>query len=183
MQDVLVQWLVQPQCGSFLTTPYLGLMYYFPAKARQTDRFIHCRLSIVHFWSLIFIYIWADHITCFTALPWLGTSPWVQCFRIMLILPSWGGLLNGLFTLRGAWDKNKRRSVPSFLCSGDMLRYEYLRRSDVVIEECQCHLPLQRLDSGHTYISALWDGAVLWLSVCCIGCSRDYSILNYIPKT
>lgn len=114
VQDALVQWWYGHNAVAFfLTTPYLGLMYYFLPKA--VDRPIYSyKLSIVHFWSLIFLYIWAGpHHLLYTALPeWaqsLGTA-----FSIMLILPSWGGMLNGLFTLRGAWDKVRTDPVLKF---------------------------------------------------------------------
>jgi len=105
VQDALVQWWYGHNAVAFfLTTPYLGLMYYFLPKAAGRPVYSY-RLSIVHFWSLIFLYIWAGpHHLLYTALPdWaqsLGTV-----FSVMLLLPSWGGMLNGLFTLRGAWDK------------------------------------------------------------------------------
>ncbi|HEY3386436.1 MAG TPA: cytochrome-c oxidase, cbb3-type subunit I [Saprospiraceae bacterium] len=114
VQDALVQWWYGHNAVAFfLTTPYLGLMYYFLPKA--ADRPIYSyKLSIIHFWSLIFLYIWAGpHHLLYTALPeWaqsLGTV-----FSIMLILPSWGGMLNGLFTLRGAWDKVREDPVLKF---------------------------------------------------------------------
>lgn len=105
VQDALVQWWYGHNAVAFfLTTPYLGMMYYFLPKAANRPIYSY-KLSIVHFWSLIFLYIWAGpHHLLYTALPdWaqsLGTV-----FSIMLLLPSWGGMLNGLFTLRGAWDK------------------------------------------------------------------------------
>lgn len=105
VQDALVQWWYGHNAVAFfLTTPFLGLMYYFVPKAAERPVYSY-RWSIIHFWALIFIYIWAGpHHLLYTALPgWaqaLGTV-----FSIMLILPSWGGMLNGLFTLRGAWDK------------------------------------------------------------------------------
>ncbi len=105
VQDALVQWWYGHNAVAFfLTTPYLGLMYYFLPKAANRPVFSY-RLSIIHFWALIFIYIWAGpHHLLYTSLPtWaqsLGTV-----FSIMLIAPSWGGMLNGLLTLRGAWDK------------------------------------------------------------------------------
>jgi len=114
VQDALVQWWYGHNAVAFfLTTPYLGLMYYFLPKAADRPVYSY-RLSIVHFWSLIFIYIWAGpHHLLYTALPdWaqsLGTV-----FSIMLILPSWGGMLNGLFTLRGAWDKVREDPVLKF---------------------------------------------------------------------
>lgn len=114
VQDALVQWWYGHNAVAFfLTTPYLGLMYYFLPKAAGRPIYSY-RLSIVHFWSLIFIYIWAGpHHLLYTALPdWaqsLGTV-----FSIMLILPSWGGMLNGLFTLRGAWDRVREDPVLKF---------------------------------------------------------------------
>lgn len=105
VQDALVQWWYGHNAVAFfLTTPYLGLMYYFIPKASGRPVYSY-RLSIIHFWALIFIYIWAGpHHLLYTSLPdWaqsLGTV-----FSIMLLAPSWGGMLNGLLTLRGAWDK------------------------------------------------------------------------------
>jgi len=105
VQDALVQWWYGHNAVAFfLTTPYLGLMYYFIPKAANRPVYSY-RLSIIHFWALIFIYIWAGpHHLLYNTLPdWaqsLGTV-----FSIMLIAPSWGGMLNGLLTLRGAWDR------------------------------------------------------------------------------
>jgi cytochrome c oxidase cbb3-type subunit I/II len=105
VQDALVQWWYGHNAVAFfLTTPILGIMYYFLPKA--ADRPIYSyRLSIVHFWSLIFIYIWAGpHHLLYTALPdWAQTLGMI--FSLMLWAPSWGGMLNGLLTLRGAWHK------------------------------------------------------------------------------
>ena len=115
VQDALVQWWYGHNAVAFfLTTPYLGLMYYFLPKAANRPVYSY-RLSIIHFWALIFIYIWAGpHHLLYTALPdWaqsLGTV-----FSIMLIAPSWGGMLNGLFTLRGAWDKVREEPVLKFM--------------------------------------------------------------------
>jgi cbb3-type cytochrome c oxidase subunit I len=105
VQDALVQWWYGHNAVAFfLTTPFLGLMYYFMPKAAQRPVFSY-RLSIVHFWSLVFIYIWAGpHHLQYTALPeWAGTLG--MLFSVMLWMPSWGGMINGLFTLRGAWHK------------------------------------------------------------------------------
>ena len=105
VQDALVQWWYGHNAVAFfLTTPYLGLMYYFLPKAANRPVFSY-RLSIIHFWALIFIYIWAGpHHLLYTALPdWAQSLGMV--FSVMLIAPSWGGMLNGLLTLRGAWDK------------------------------------------------------------------------------
>lgn len=114
VQDALVQWWYGHNAVAFfLTTPYLGLMYYFLVKAANRPVFSY-RLSILHFWTLIFIYIWAGpHHLLYTALPgWaqaLGTI-----FSVMLIAPSWGGMVNGLLTLRGAWDKVREDPVLKF---------------------------------------------------------------------
>ncbi len=115
VQDALVQWWYGHNAVAFfLTTPYLGLMYYFMPKAANRPVYSY-RLSIIHFWALIFIYIWAGpHHLLYTALPdWaqsLGTV-----FSIMLLAPSWGGMLNGLLTLRGAWDKVREDPVLKFM--------------------------------------------------------------------
>ncbi len=115
VQDALVQWWYGHNAVAFfLTTPYLGLMYYFLPKAANRPVYSY-RLSIIHFWALIFIYIWAGpHHLLYNALPdWaqsLGTV-----FSIMLIAPSWGGMLNGLFTLRGVWDKVREEPVLKFM--------------------------------------------------------------------
>jgi len=115
VQDALVQWWYGHNAVAFfLTTPYLGLMYYFLPKAANRPIYSY-RLSIIHFWALIFIYIWAGpHHLLYTALPDWAQSLGVV-FSIMLIAPSWGGMLNGLFTLRGAWDKVREDPVLKFL--------------------------------------------------------------------
>ncbi len=114
VQDALVQWWYGHNAVAFfLTTPFLGLMYYFLPKAAERPVYSY-RLSIIHFWSLIFIYIWAGpHHLLYSALP-----DWAQnlgvVFSIMLIAPSWGGMINGLLTLRGAWDKVRTDPVLKF---------------------------------------------------------------------
>lgn len=114
VKDALVQWWYGHNAVAFfLTTPILGLMYYFVPKAADRPVFSY-KLSIIHFWSLIFIYIWAGpHHLQYTALP-----GWVQAlgtgFSVMLIAPSWGGMLNGLLTLRGAWDKVRENPILKF---------------------------------------------------------------------
>ena len=115
VQDALVQWWYGHNAVAFfLTTPYLGLMYYFVPKAANRPVFSY-RLSIIHFWALIFIYIWAGpHHLLYTALPDWAQSLGVV-FSIMLIAPSWGGMLNGLLTLRGAWDKVRDSAVLKFM--------------------------------------------------------------------
>jgi cytochrome c oxidase cbb3-type subunit I/II len=115
VQDALVQWWYGHNAVAFfLTTPYLGLMYYFLPKAAGRPVFSY-RLSIIHFWALIFIYIWAGpHHLLYTSLP-----DWAQslgmAFSIMLVAPSWGGMLNGLLTLRGAWDKVRTEPMLKFM--------------------------------------------------------------------
>ena len=114
VQDALVQWWYGHNAVAFfLTTPILGIMYYFLPKAVERPVYSY-RLSIVHFWSLVFIYIWAGpHHLLNTALP-----KWLQMlgmfFSLMLWAPSWGGMLNGLLTLRGAWDKLRTDPVVKF---------------------------------------------------------------------
>lgn len=105
VQDALVQWWYGHNAVAFfLTTPYLGLMYYFLPKAVNRPVYSY-RLSIIHFWALIFLYIWAGpHHLLYTALPDWAQSLGVV-FSVMLIAPSWGGMINGLLTLRGAWDR------------------------------------------------------------------------------
>ncbi|HMP28840.1 MAG TPA: cytochrome-c oxidase, cbb3-type subunit I, partial [Saprospiraceae bacterium] len=115
VQDALVQWWYGHNAVAFfLTTPYLGLMYYFMPKAANRPVYSY-KLSIVHFWALIFIYIWAGpHHLLYTSLP-----DWAQAlgtvFSLMLIAPSWGGMLNGLLTLRGAWDKVRTDPILKFM--------------------------------------------------------------------
>ncbi len=115
VQDALVQWWYGHNAVAFfLTTPFLGMMYYFLPKAANRPVYSY-KLSIIHFWSLIFIYIWAGpHHLLYTSLPdWaqsLGTV-----FSVMLIAPSWGGMLNGLMTLRGAWDRVREDPVLKFM--------------------------------------------------------------------
>ena len=105
VQDALTQWWYGHNAvGFFLTAGFLGMMYYFVPK--QANRPVYSyRLSIIHFWALIFLYIWAGpHHLHYTALPdWAQTLGMV--FSIMLWMPSWGGMINGLMTLSGAWDK------------------------------------------------------------------------------
>ncbi len=114
VKDALVQWWYGHNAVAFvLTTPVLGLMYYFLPKAADRPIFSY-KLSIIHFWSLIFVYIWAGpHHLQYTAIP-----GWAQAlatgFSIMLIAPSWGGMLNGLLTLRGAWDKVRENPILKF---------------------------------------------------------------------
>jgi cytochrome c oxidase cbb3-type subunit I/II len=115
VQGALVQWWYGHNAVAFfLTTPYLGLMYYFLPKAANRPVYSY-KLSIIHFWALIFIYIWAGpHHLLYTSLPdWAQSLGMV--FSIMLIAPSWGGMLNGLLTLRGAWDRVREDAVLKFM--------------------------------------------------------------------
>lgn len=105
VQDAFMQWWYGHNAvGFFLTTPFLGLMYYYLPKAADRPVYSY-RLSIVHFWSLVFVYIWAGpHHLHYTSLPeWASTLG--MLFSVMLWMPSWGGMINGLLTLRGAWNK------------------------------------------------------------------------------
>ena len=114
MTDALVQWWYGHNAvGFLLTTPILGLMYYFLPKAAQRPVYSY-RLSIVHFWALVFLYIWAGpHHLLYSGLPdWAQTLGVV--FSIALIAPSWGGMLNGLLTLRGAWDRLRTDPILKF---------------------------------------------------------------------
>ncbi|MBL0259204.1 MAG: cytochrome-c oxidase, cbb3-type subunit I [Bacteroidetes bacterium] len=115
VQDALVQWWYGHNAVAFfLTTPYLGLMYYFVPKAANRPVYSY-KLSIIHFWALIFLYIWAGpHHLLYTSLPDWAQSLGVV-FSIMLIAPSWGGMINGLLTLRGAWDKVRESVVLKFM--------------------------------------------------------------------
>ncbi len=115
VQDALVQWWYGHNAVAFfLTTPYLGLMYYYLPKAANRPIYSY-KLSIIHFWSLIFLYIWAGpHHLLYTALPNWAQSLGVV-FSVMLIFPSWGGMINGLLTLRGAWDRVRDDVILKFL--------------------------------------------------------------------
>ncbi len=171
VQDALVQWWYGHNAVAFfLTTPVLGLMYYFVPKVANRPVYSY-RLSIIHFWSLIFLYIWAGpHHLLYTALPeWaqnLGTV-----FSVMLIFPSWGGMINGLLTLRGAWDKVREDPILKFFVvaitgygmttfEGPMLSFKSLNAighyTDWII--------------GHVHIGALaWNGfmaagIIYWLA-------------------
>ena len=114
VQDALVQWWYGHNAvGFLLTTPFLGMMYYFLPKAAGRPVYSY-RLSIIHFWALVFVYVWAGpHHLHYTALPdWAQTLGMV--FSLMLLAPSWGGMLNGLLTLRGAWHKVREEPILKF---------------------------------------------------------------------
>lgn len=115
VQDAFMQWWYGHNAVAFfLTTPFLGLMYYFMPKAADRPVFSY-KLSILHFWSLVFLYIWAGpHHLHYTALPdWASTLG--MLFSVMLWMPSWGGMVNGLLTLRGAWNKVTEEPVLKFM--------------------------------------------------------------------
>ena len=117
VQDALVQWWYGHNAVAFfLTTPFLGLMYYFIPKAVNRPVYSY-RLSIIHFWSLIFVYIWAGpHHLLYSSLPeWVQTLGMV--FSVALWAPSWGGMINGLLTLRGAWDRVRKEPILKFLAT------------------------------------------------------------------
>ena len=118
VQDALVQWWYGHNAVAFfLTTPFLGLMYYFVPKAIGRPVYSY-RLSIIHFWSLVFLYIWAGpHHLLNTSLPeWSQTMGVV--FSVVLIAPSWGGMINGLLTMRGAWDRVRTDIILKFFVVG-----------------------------------------------------------------
>ncbi|PWU19533.1 MAG: cytochrome C oxidase Cbb3 [Bdellovibrio sp.] len=118
IQDALVQWWYGHNAVAFfLTTPFLGLMYYYLPKAANRPIYSY-RLSIVHFWALIFLYIWAGpHHLLYSSLPeWAQTLGMV--FSVMLWAPSWGGMINGLLTLRGSWDLLRTDPIIKFLVAG-----------------------------------------------------------------
>jgi len=118
VQDALIQWWYGHNAVAFfLTTPFLGLMYYFLPKMANRPVYSY-RLSILHFWALIFIYIWAGpHHLLYSSLPEWAQSLGVV-FSIMLIAPSWGGMINGLLTLRGAWDQVRENTILKFMVVG-----------------------------------------------------------------
>ncbi|MBC7545130.1 MAG: cytochrome-c oxidase, cbb3-type subunit I [Candidatus Sericytochromatia bacterium] len=115
VQDAMIQWWYGHNAvGFFLTAGFLGVMYYFLPKQAQLPIYSY-RLSIIHFWSLIFIYVWAGpHHLLYTALPeWCQTLG--MTFSVVLLAPSWGGMINGLMTLRGAWDKLRTDPIIKFM--------------------------------------------------------------------
>jgi cytochrome c oxidase cbb3-type subunit I/II len=117
-KDALVQWWYGHNAVAFfLTTPILGIMYYYVPKAAERPVYSY-RLSVIHFWALVFLYIWAGpHHLLNSALPdWAQTLGMI--FSVMLWAPSWGGMVNGLLTLRGAWQKLREDPVLKFLAAG-----------------------------------------------------------------
>ncbi len=175
VQDALVQWWYGHNAVAFfLTTPILGLMYYFVPKVANRPVYSY-RLSIIHFWSLIFIYIWAGpHHLLYTALPeWaqnLGTV-----FSIMLIFPSWGGMINGLLTLRGAWDKVRDNPILKFFVvaitgygmstfEGPMLSFKNLNAIGHYTDWIVAHVHVGTLAWNGFFIAGMlyWLATKLW---------------------
>jgi len=148
-QDAMVQWWYGHNAvGFFLTAAFLGMMYYFVPK--QAGRPIYSyRLSIVHFWALIFMYMWAGpHHLHWTALPdWVSTMG--ATFSIMLLMPSWGGMINGIMTSVRCLGQAAHRPDPAFPDRVPVvLRHVHLRRPDDVPQGRQRAVPLHRLDRG-----------------------------------
>jgi cytochrome c oxidase cbb3-type subunit 1 len=163
VQDALTQWWYGHNAvGFFLTAGFLGMMYYFVPK--QAERPVYSyRLSIIHFWALIFLYIWAGpHHLHYTALPdWAQTLGMV--FSIMLWMPSWGGMINGLMTLSGAWDKLRTDPIIRMMViSVGLLRHVDLRRSDDVDQGGQLAVShYTDWTIGHVHSGALgWVGMI-----------------------
>ena len=157
--DAMVQWWYGHNAvGFFLTAGFLGMMYYFVPK--QAERPVYSyRLSIVHFWALITLYIWAGpHHLHYTALPdWAQSLGMVM--SLILLAPSWGGMINGMMTLSGAW--HKLRSDPILRFPGGVpgvLRHVDLRRSDDGDQDRQRPLPLHRLDHWSRTRRRAWLG-------------------------
>ena len=143
----MVQWWYGHNAvGFFLTAGFLGMMYYFVPK--QAGRPIYSyRLSVVHFWALIFTYMWAGpHHLHYTALPdWAQSLGMV--FSLILLAPSWGGMINGIMTLSGAWHKLRTDPILKFLIVvAVVLRHVDVRRADDVDQDGECALALHRLD-------------------------------------
>ena len=139
-------WYGHNAVAFFLTTPFLGLMYYFMPKAAERPVFSY-RLSILHFWTLVFMYIWAGpHHLHYTALPeWASTLGMV--FSVMLWAPSWGGMINGLLTLRGAWHKVAEDPVLKFfVVAVTAYGMATLRGPDALDQERERARALHRLD-------------------------------------
>ena len=170
VQDALTQWwYAHNAVGFFLTTGFLAIMYYFIPKRAERPVYSY-RLSIVHFWSLIFIYIWAGpHHLHYTALPeWAQTLG--MTFSVMLWMPSWGGMINGLMTLSGAWDK--LRTDPGFAHDGRLcrvLRHVHVRRAVDVGARRQFAFSLYGLDDWPCPFGALgWVGYISFGALYCL---------------
>ena len=167
VQDALTQWWYGHNAVAFfLTVPFLAMMYYFVPK--QAERPIYSyRLSIVHFWSLIFLYIWAGpHHLLYTALPdWAQTLGMV--FSIVLWMPSWGGMINGLMTLNGAWDKIRTdpiiRMMVAALAFYGMATFEGPMMSVKSVNSLSHYT---NWTIGHVHSGALgWNGMITFAAV------------------
>jgi cytochrome c oxidase cbb3-type subunit 1 len=167
VQDALTQWWYGHNAVAFfLTVPFLAMMYYFVPK--QAERPIYSyRLSIVHFWSLIFLYIWAGpHHLHYTALPdWAQTLGMV--FSVVLWMPSWGGMINGLMTLNGAWDKLRTdpiiRMMVAALAFYGMATFEGPLMSIKAVNSLSHYT---EWTIGHVHAGALgWNGMITFAAV------------------
>ena len=167
VQDALTQWWYGHNAvGFFLTAGFLAMMYYFVPK--QAERPVYSyRLSIIHFWSLIFLYIWAGpHHLHYTALPdWAQTLGMV--FSIMLWMPSWGGMINGLMTLNGAWDKIRTdpiiRMMVMALAFYGMATFEGPMMSIKAVNSLSHYT---EWTIGHVHAGALgWNGMITFAAV------------------
>ena len=173
LHDANIQWWYGHNAvGFLLTTPILGMMYYFLPKQAERPIFSH-RLSIVHFWSLIFLYMWAGpHHLIYSPLPdWaqtLGTS-----FSVMLILPSWGGMLNGLLTLRGAWDKVRTDPILKMFAVGiTFYGMSTFEGPMMAVKTVNSLSHFTNWTIGHVH-----SGALGWVALTCFG-----SLYYMIPR-
>jgi cytochrome c oxidase cbb3-type subunit I len=165
VQDAMIQWWYGHNAvGFFLTAGFLGMMYYFIPKAANRPIYSY-RLSIVHFWSLIFLYIWAGpHHLHYTALPdWTQTLGMV--FSIMLWMPSWGGMINGIMTLSGAWDK--LRTDPSLRFSVTAVAFYGMSTFEGPVMSIK---PVNALSHYTDWtIGHVHSGALGWVAFICFG--------------
>ncbi|MGN5480905.1 cbb3-type cytochrome c oxidase subunit I [Cupriavidus basilensis] len=174
VQDAMIQWWYGHNAvGFFLTTSFLGMMYYFIPK--QAERPIYSyRLSIVHFWALNFTYMWAGpHHLQYTALPdWAQSLGMV--FSLILLAPSWGGMINGIMTLSGAWRQTAHRPHPEVPRGGAVvLRHGHVRGLDDVDQDLVNALShYTDLTIGHVH-----SGALGWVAMISIG-----SLYYLIPR-
>ena len=167
VQDALTQWWYGHNAvGFFLTAGFLGIMYYFVPKRANRPIYSY-RLSIVHFWSLIFLYIWAGpHHLHYTALPdWAQTLGMV--FSIMLWMPSWGGMINGLMTLQGAWDKIRTDPIiKMFVLSLAFYGMGTFEGPLMAIKEVNSLSHYTDWTIGHVHSAALgWNGMVTFAMI------------------
>jgi cytochrome c oxidase cbb3-type subunit 1 len=170
VQDALTQWWYGHNAvGFFLTAGFLGMMYYFVPKRAERPIYSY-RLSIVHFWALIFIYIWAGpHHLHYTALPqWAQTLG--MTFSIMLWMPSWGGMINGLMTLSGAWDKLRTDPVIRMLAVSIAFYGMSTFEGPVMsVREVNALSHYTEWTIGHVHSGALgWVGFVTFGAVYCM---------------